>query len=158
MSPAEKETCCPRFDPVPWDGREIIWKDKLFYRERVRSFLHIPLNFGAVMRRSMAALEAAGAQCVDNLALSDENTLWSADLYLAVDREVPGGRMTPLSGTFFCKVYEGPYSNMRHWIADMTARVKAQGRELRRLLFYYTTCPRCAKKYGKNYIVILAQV
>ena len=110
------------------------------------------------MRRSMAALEAAGAQCVDNLALSDENTLWSADLYLAVDREVPGGRMTPLSGTFFCKVYEGPYSNMRHWIADMTARVKAQGRELRRLLFYYTTCPRCAKKYGKNYIVILAQV
>ncbi len=23
---------------------------------------------------------------------------------------------------------------------------------------YYTTCPKCAKKYGKNYVVILAQV
>jgi hypothetical protein len=22
---------------------------------------------------------------------------------------------------------------------------------------YYTTCPRCAKKYGKNYVVLLAQ-
>jgi len=28
----------------------------------------------------------------------------------------------------------------------------------RKLYFFYTTCPRCAQKYGKNYVVILAQV
>ena len=29
---------------------------------------------------------------------------------------------------------------------------------MQRLFFYYTTCPRCAKQYGKNYVVGLAQV
>ncbi|MGE5758418.1 MAG: hydrolase [Sideroxydans sp.] len=29
---------------------------------------------------------------------------------------------------------------------------------MRKLYFYYTTCPKCAKKYGKNYVVILAEV
>jgi len=23
---------------------------------------------------------------------------------------------------------------------------------------WYTTCPKCAKKYGKNYVVIIAEV
>jgi len=26
------------------------------------------------------------------------------------------------------------------------------------LYWYYTTCPKCAKKYGKNYVVPLDQV
>jgi hypothetical protein len=26
------------------------------------------------------------------------------------------------------------------------------------LYCYYTTCPKCAKKYGKNYVVLLAKV
>jgi len=26
------------------------------------------------------------------------------------------------------------------------------------MYFFYTTCPKCAKKYGKNYVVILAEV
>jgi len=25
-------------------------------------------------------------------------------------------------------------------------------------LFYYTTCPKCAEAYGKNYVVLLAEV
>ena len=26
------------------------------------------------------------------------------------------------------------------------------------LYFFYTTCPKCAKYYGKNYVVLVAQV
>jgi hypothetical protein len=40
----------------------------------------------------------------------------------------------------------------------MTRRVEAAGRKVRRMYFFYTTCPKCAKKYGKNYVVIFAQV
>jgi len=29
---------------------------------------------------------------------------------------------------------------------------------LKRQLFYYTTCPKYAKAYGKNYVVLLAKV
>jgi NMD protein affecting ribosome stability and mRNA decay len=25
------------------------------------------------------------------------------------------------------------------------------------MYFFYTTCPKCARKYGKNYVAILAQ-
>ena len=27
-----------------------------------------------------------------------------------------------------------------------------------KLLCYYTTCPKCAKQYGKNYVVLLAKL
>lgn len=38
--------CCPRFDTEPWDEKEVMFEDKLFVKDRVRSFFHIPLNFG----------------------------------------------------------------------------------------------------------------
>jgi len=36
--------------------------------------------------------------------------------------------------------------------------VKSKNKDLKKLYFYYTTCPKCAKIYGKNYVVLLAQV
>ncbi len=51
MSASEANPCCPRFDPEPWDGKELLWRDKRFVKDHVISFLHMPLNFGAVMRR-----------------------------------------------------------------------------------------------------------
>jgi hypothetical protein len=26
------------------------------------------------------------------------------------------------------------------------------------MYMWYTTCPKCAKKYGKNYVTIIAQI
>jgi hypothetical protein len=89
--------------------------------------------------------------------LSDENSLWGADVYIAVSKEVPGARMERISGTFFTKVFEGPYSRIRSWAKSMTALLEEQGRPLEKLYFWYTTCPRCAKAYGKNYMVLVAE-
>ena len=150
--------CCPKFDPNPWSDRVITWDKQLFLQDRVRSFLHIPLNYGAVMTRSMAAIKAAGAIPDEMIMLTDENSLWGADVYIAVSKEVPGARMTRLSGTYLAKVFEGPYRNVRNWIPEMKSFVTSKGKSLQKLLFFYTTCPGCAKKYGKNYVVILAQV
>ncbi|MCX6905465.1 MAG: hypothetical protein NTW03_18700 [Verrucomicrobia bacterium] len=129
-----------------------------FLQDRARSFLHIPLDFGAVMKRSMAASEAAGATPDEEIVLSDENSLWGADVYIAVSKEVPGKPMATLTGTYLAKVFEGPYRNMRNWIAEMKSYVQGQGKNLQKLFFFYTTCPKCSKKYGKNYVVILAQI
>jgi hypothetical protein len=158
MSSQEADECCPRFEPGRWDGRMITWDKKLFLQERVRSFLHIPLNFGDVMKRSMTEIEAAGATPDEEVVLSDENSLWGADVYIAVSKEIPGVRMTALSGTYLAKVFEGPYSGMRRWIGEMNAFVAARGKVPLKLYFFYTTCPKCAKKYGQNYVVILAQI
>jgi hypothetical protein len=152
------EQCCPRFDPAPWDEKELQWQDKRFARDRVTSFLHIPLNFGAVIKRNMTRIEAAGAASDRNVILSDENSLWGADVYIEVVKDVPGANMATISGNFLCKVFEGPYQNMRQWIGEMKDFVKSKGKDTKKMYFFYTTCPKCAKKYGKNYVAILAQI
>ena len=123
MSTRDPDECCPRFDPEPWDGQELHWQDKRFVKDRVTSFLRIPLNFGAVMKRSAARIEAAEAESESVIVLSDENSLWGADVYIAVAKDVPGADMASISGTFVCKVFEGPYQNMRKWIVEMTFRI-----------------------------------
>jgi hypothetical protein len=158
MSDRQDEECCPRFDPGPWDGKELVWEGKRFVKDRVRSVLHIPLNFGAVMKRNVLRIEAAGATPESMVVLSDENSLWGADVYLSVTKDVPGAEMAEISGTFLSKVFEGPYRNVRSWIGEMKKEVQNKGRHLRKLYMFYTTCPTCARKYGKNYVVILAQV
>ena len=150
--------CCPRFDPAPWNGKEVTFQNKLFVKDRVRSVLHIPLNFGKVMVRNMERIGAAGALEAEPLRLSDENSLWGSDLYIAVTKDIPGAEMVRLSGTFLTRAFEGPYKNMRKWIAQMTDYVASQKKTMQKLYFFYTTCPKCAKHYGQNYTVLLAQV
>ena len=105
-----------------------------------------------------AQIEAAHAKSEEMIVLADENSLWGADVYVNVAKDVPGAQMASISGTFLSKVFEGPYKNIRTWISQMHQYVKSQGKEPKKLYFYYTTCPRCAKVYGKNYVVLLAQV
>lgn len=150
--------CCPRFDPAPWDGKEIKFKDKLFLKDHVRSFFHIPLNFGNVMVKDMEKINSAGALAPKPLMLSDEKSLWGSDIYIAVSKEVPGADMVKISGTFLSKVFEGSYKDAGKWAKEMQEYVKSKGKELKQMYFFYTTCPACAKYYGKNYTVILAKI
>jgi len=78
--------------------------------------------------------------------------------YVSVSGDVQNGKMAEISGTFLCKVFEGPYKNMCKWIKEMEQYVKSKDKETKMQYFYYTTCPKCAKKYGKNYVVLLAKI
>ena len=150
--------CCPRFDPQPWDGGEITFQDKLFLKDHARAFLHIPLCFGKVMVRNMERIKDSGALVHQPLMLCDEKSLWRTDVYIAVDKEVPGAEMARISGTFLTKVFEGPYKDAGKWAKEMKHYVKSRGKEIKRMYSFYTTCPACAKVYGKNYTVLLAMV
>jgi hypothetical protein len=150
--------CCPRFDPDPWNEKEISFKERLFLKDHVRSILHIPLNFDKVMIKNMELIKEAGALSPQPLLLSDENSLWGADVYISISKEIPGVQMEKISGTFLTKVFEGPYKNAGKWAKEMKEYVKSKGQELKKMYFFYTTCPKCAEFYGKNYTVVLAQV
>ncbi len=150
--------CCPRFNPEPWDEKEVTLQDRLFIKDHVISFLHIPLNFGKVMSRNMEKIEEADALTAEPLVLSDEKSLWGTDVYISVNKEVPGRETARIPGTFLTKVFEGGYANSGRWVREMKAYVESKGKELKGLYFFYTTCPKCAKVYGKNYTVILAKV
>jgi len=158
ISEKSETGCCPRFDPEPWDEKEITWENKLFLKDRVRSIFHIPLNFGQVMVRNMEMIEEAGALSPQPLTLSYEESLWGTDICIAVSKEVPGAKMERISGTFLTRVFEGPYRNAGKWVRETKAYVRSKGREIKKMYFFYTTCPECAKAYGKNYTVILAMV
>ncbi|MFA6918472.1 MAG: hydrolase [Candidatus Gracilibacteria bacterium] len=150
--------CCEPFDPVPWQDKEIIWKDKVFVKDHITSFLHIPLNTGSKITKNMKLIETAGAKAPHQLMLTDENSLWRADIYIDVARDVPGAEMAKISGTFLTKVFEGPYQNAGKWAGEMAEYVKSKGKTVKKLYFSYTTCPSCAKAYGKNYVVLFAQI
>jgi hypothetical protein len=150
--------CCPPFDPGPWQEKELVWKQKLFVKDHVRCFFHVPIQMGARVARNQRRIEAAQAAAEQPLMLCDDSSPWGTDLYIAVSRDVPGAQMTRLSGTFLTRVYEGPYRNAGKWAAEMQQYVSSKERELEKLYFAYTTCPACAKAYGKNYVVAFAQV
>jgi hypothetical protein len=158
LNTKKADECCPRFDPSPWDGKTHLWNQKRFVKDRVHSFLHLPLNFGAVMKRNSEAIEAANATSEPTIILSDENSLWGADVYIEATKDMPSKQMASISGTFLSKVFEGPYSNSKNWAVDMKAYVAGENKQIKKLYCYYTTCPKCAKKYGKNYVVLLAQI
>jgi hypothetical protein len=80
------------------------------------------------------------------------------DLYLAVDKTVPGAENVTLNGTFYSRVYEGPFKDTGKWCKDYEAKAQVKGYRIRKWYMWYTTCPKCAKKYGKNYVVILSEV
>ena len=155
-------TCCPKFNPKKWDKKKITWKDKLFVRDTVISFFHIPLNFNSVMKKVMSKnckkIEEAKALDKEMIVLGDEISPFHSHVYLSVKKPVTGCKDVQLSGTFLTKVFEGPYKDMRRWIREMKYYVKQEKEELKRIYFYYTTCPKCAKKYGKNYVVLLAEI
>ncbi len=158
-NPYNAETgCCPRFDPHPWDHSERIWQDKLFITDRVKCVGHIPLNFGPVIARMMNALVRAGAMPPEPpIMLCDESSFWHTDIYLEAAKQTPDSQTAILSGRFLTKVFDGPYRDVKKFYNQMADYVKSKGLTPEKLYAYYAYCPKCAKHYGKNYIVMVAR-
>ena len=150
--------CCARLDPATWDGKEFRWEDKPVLQDQVRSFLNIPLNFGSVMKRTNEAIESAAAYTDDPICLTEHASPWRSNVLLTVDRDVPGASIDELSGTFLTRVFEGPYRLAGKWQAEMKEYAKSMGHEVERIYFYYSACPKCARRFGKNYVVLFAKV
>lgn len=150
--------CCPKLDPLLWDNNVFEWENKYFVKAKVFTFLYMPINFGRVMRRLDKAIRNANSTIPDSLGLSDHTSKWNMDIYLAVDKEVPGVENVSFTGKFYSKVYEGPFKDTGKWCADFDERAKERDFTIKKLYMWYTTCPKCAKKYGKNYVVIFGEI
>ncbi len=151
--------CCARFRPEGWENTRISFRDKPFVRAMTRSLMHVPLNMGAVFTRVMAKINAANAADPENLiVLSRELSPWSAEHLFAVHAPVPDEEVTVLTGDFVTRVFEGPYSDARKWHAELHDISRGAGKPQGRSYFYYTTCPKCAKAYGENFVVGFAEV
>lgn len=158
-SPLEpKPDCCPEFDPIPWDDRIVVWENKKFIKDKVFTLFYMPMNFSQVMKRLDEKLTKSGATMPDYLCLSDHTSGWNMDLYMATDKEIAGAENTTFSGKFYSKVYEGPFRDTEKWCKDFDNVAKMKGYTINKCYLWYTTCPKCARKYGKNYVVIIGKV
>ncbi len=154
----DETICCPPFDPAQWDDKVLEWQNKPFIKDKVFTFMFMPVGFGKVMKRLDEKVRAAEAIMPDYLCLSDHTSSWNMDLYLAVDKEIPNANNVTLSGKYFSKVYEGPFKDTGKWCKYYEKEAEGKGMKIKKWFMWYTTCPKCAKKYGKNYVVIIGQV
>lgn len=154
----ETTNCCPPFDPAPWQDQEVNWRDEPFVQDHVYSLFHVPIGFAKRVVHNQELIQAAQASPAVPLMLCDDKSSWGTDIFIRVIKPVPGARMASLSGNFLTRVYEGPYRDARNWAKDMEHFVDSRGKRLEKLYFAYTTCPACAKAYGKNYVVLFAKV
>lgn len=143
--------CCPRFNPKDWDGKSFEFKNKPFVRAIAHSIFYIPLDMSIMMKRAMAAIINAGAESPDEFVmLSRDLSPWQCEHFLSVTKAVPGQENVKLTGKFKARVFEGPYKDAPNWIKAMNTKKK--------VYLYYTTCPKCVRVYGYNYVVALAQL
>jgi len=158
----ESDVCCPEFDPALWENKKHVWEDKLFLKDSVPELFHIPLPsiYGKVITRMWEKANQYGVapELKDFLLLAHDPSPFRGELFLAITKEIPGENNIRLSGTFISKVFDGPYNKVPTYIKETNAYLNSLNLKAIKYYFYYAYCPKCAKKYGHNYIVALAEV
>ena len=157
METPNDQICCPKFDPIPWDDKNFEWKDKLFVRGSVFTLFYMPMNFGHTMKKLDKKITEAGADWSEGICLSDHTSKWNMDLWISVNKAVPSLENKVFSGKYYSKVYEGPFKDTGIWHKDFEKLLNEKGLSGAKIYLWYTTCPKCAKKYGKNYVVMIAK-
>lgn len=155
---SDKTLCCPPFDVEKWDSRIFDWNDKLFIKGKVRCFLHVPLNYGSVLCRIFRKIGKKEGISDQRICLSYYPSKWKMELYIEAEETVKRERNIRYSGKILSKVYEGPFSENKKWIDDFNLFAKSKGFSVKKCFFWHTTCSKCAKAYGKNYVVIMGIV
>ena len=152
--------CCARPDVEAWDRKVVHFSHKPFIRQHTRSVFHVPLNMASVMTAIQRQATEAGATMPpeDAMVLSRDLSPFRAEHLYAVTGAVTGADNVTLSGDFATRVFEGPFSEAPAWHEAIRTYAVELGRTPSDVYLFYTTCPQCAKHYGKNYVVALARL
>ena len=151
--------CCPRFSPEGWEGETLHFEGKPFVRAVTHSKDYVPQDMAEVFGATFAGIAAAGAADDRHaLVMSRDLSPTETEHLFAVTADVPGAEMVRLDGDFRSRVFEGPYESAPRWQAEFADELAAEGTPAEAIYAFYTTCPKCAAVYGKNYTVELAQL
>lgn len=146
----DKNECCPKFNPKPWDKKSFEWKNKRFIKDKVFTLFYIPINFGSVITKMNKKVKKANAKIPDWLGLSDHTTKFNMDLYLAVDKEIPDSDNVTLSGKFISTVYEGPFKDTGKWCKDFESLCKKQEIAYQKTVHVVYDLPKMCKEIWKK--------
>jgi hypothetical protein len=158
-----KEVCCPEFHPEKWEAKTHQWDNKLFIKETMPTFFHMPLasiinKKVTKMCQMMEEAKMAESNSEDVLLLFRDPSAFKSEIYLSVAGEIPKANNVGVSGLFFSKVFAGPYKDVPKFIKQMDDHLAKENKKAKDYYIHYAYCPKCAEKYGKNYMIIFAQI
>jgi hypothetical protein len=158
-----EKICCPKFNPEKWDQKTYTWNNKPFIKESIPTFFHIPFPpmIGKKITKMCQMMEAAKmdeANPEDILMLFHDPSAFKSEIYISVTGPVPEANNVNISGTFVAKVFAGGYNAVPKFIQQMNEYLATQGKKAKDYYIHYAYCPKCAKKYGDNYMIIFAQI
>jgi len=159
----QDQECCPKFKTDKWDNKTFTWDSKHFIKESVPAFFHIPYTpmIGKKMKKIFNLAEEAQANIPDlseALVLFHDPTPFKSEIFLSVTHEVEGANNVNLSGDFVAGVFDGPYNSMPQHLKTMNERLSNENQKAKDYYVHYAYCPKCAKKFGHNYMVLFAEV
>jgi len=158
----ENQECCPKFDPEKWDKQTYHWDNKPFIKETVPTLFHMP--FPSLLSKRITKLcklaeEAKLAvKSEDALLLFRDPSAFKSEIYLSVTAPLSGADNVNLSGTFVARTFAGPYNAVPKFIKQMNEYLASQNQTAKDYYIHYAYCPKCAKKYGDNYMIIFANI
>lgn len=156
--------CCAIPNIEQWRDTVVNFDNVPFIRRHTLSLMYVPLNMSQVMTKlneDAAPLQDNPETALDPqdaLILSRDLSPFRAEHLYRVTKAVLGADNVTLNGEFASIVREGSFKEMGTWMKDMSAHVSTMGRQSSATYAFYTTCPKCAAHYGKNYVVLLAQL
>jgi hypothetical protein len=158
----ENQECCPEFDVEKWDKKNFSWNEKLFIKETIPTFFHIPFlpMIGKKIRKMCALSGKAQADISeksDVLLLFRDPSAFKSEIYYSVTKDVEGANNTAISGDFAARVFDGPYNAIPKFIKEMEASLAKEERVAKDFYVHYAYCPKCAKKYGHNHMILFAK-
>ncbi len=155
-----KELCCPEFNPAEWDNKMNEWSQKPFLKDDVKQIFHFPLNISTVIKRMYEKGKKADVmpENKDFLILAYDPSPWKSELYMTITKDMEGESIERMSGKFYSKVFDGPYSDIPKFVKEMDEWANKEGKKIKKQYFHYAYCPGCAKEYGHNYIVAFAEL
>ncbi len=152
------QECCKRLLPAEWDKKEIVWRDKPFYRDHYWSFFHVPIGFGKKIVRGLEKIKETGL-ISEQMVLSKCNGLWGGEMLIPVSQKTDLFETELITGRFFARLFEGHYGDMNRWIKETQKYCKEKGMKAQEFIFWHATCPKCAKRFGdKAQVVVFARV
>ncbi|MDY0053041.1 MAG: hypothetical protein RBR79_00095 [Bacteroidales bacterium] len=158
MSNKEENICCPEFKPEKWDDKVLEWENKNFVKSEVKTFFYMPINFSSVMKRLDKLINFSSINQEEMISLSEHVSKWKMNIYIAIDKEVEGIENVKFTGKYYSKVYEGKFQDTGKWCKDYESHLEKKNLKVSKMYMWYTTCPKCAKKYGKNYVPIIGEL
>lgn len=157
------DVCCPKFNPEKLNEKTHNWENKLFIKDSMRTLFHIPLASTINSKVTKMCKLAEESKMIESdientLLLFRDPSAFRSEIYLSVAGNVPGADNVAISGNFISKVFSGPYKAVPKFMKEMDEYLKSQNKKATDYYIHYAYCPKCAEKYGDNYMVIFAKV